>query len=367
MTIELKFLLFILISFALTFAVSPIFISLLFRFNIRRISKSDLDDKLPERTLKFGTPVMGGALITFSVLTLSLIFLRSWTMFIPFSLILIFGSLFGAIDEFINTIGRKGFSFAVRESIDAVVIKSAIAWKIYKFLLIPWESFKEMFRVMGSTQRGLKTHNKFLMQMCVALIGALWLYFKLGYATAWLPFFGEIYIGVFYVPLVLFLALGFANAFGVTDGMDGLSAGLHTIAFLAYGILAISLGFPLLAYFCAFIVGGELAFLYFNIHPARVEMSDVGTLPLGMLFVFIASVMKREVTLPLIGGIFAIEILSSFIQQWSAKLRHGKRVFLLAPIHHHFEKMGWHETKVTMRFWLACAVFSILGLVVGLL
>lgn len=367
MIMESKFLIFILLSFVLTFALSPIFISLLFRFNIRRISKSDLDDKLPERTLKFGTPVMGGALITFSALALSFLFLRSWTMFIPFSLILIIGSIFGAFDEFINTIGRKGFSFAVRESIDAVVIKSALAWKIYKVLLIPWDSFKEIFRVMGSTQRGLKTHTKFLMQLGIALIGTLWLYVDLGYQTIWLPLFGEVYVGLLYVPIVLFLALGFANAFGVTDGMDGLSAGLHSITFLAYGVLAIVLGYPLLAYFCAFIVGGELAFLYFNIHPARVEMSDVGTLPLGMLFVFIASVMKREATLPIIGAVFAIEILSSFTQQWSAKLRHGKRVFLLAPIHHHFEKMGWHETKVTMRFWLACAIFSIIGLVVGLL
>lgn len=364
---EIKFLLTILFSFVLTFILAPVFIGFLYKFNIRRISKLDLDDKLPDRALKFGTPVMGGALIIISALIVLILFLNKWEFFIPFSLILIFGGIFGAIDEFINTIGRKGFSFAVRESVDAVVSKNSVVWAIYKVCLIPWDLFKEAFRVMGSTQRGFKTHEKFLLQSLIAFIGGYVLYFKLNYSSIWLPFMGELNLGIFYLFFVMFLALGFANAFGVTDGMDGLSAGLHSISFLAYGVLALILGQPELAVFCAALVGAELAFLYFNIHPARVEMSDVGTLPLGMLFVFIAAALKREITLPLIGFIFVIEILSSFIQQWSAKLRNGKRVFLLAPIHHHFEKLGWPETKVTMRFWLFATLFAFLGLVVALL
>jgi UDP-N-acetylmuramyl pentapeptide phosphotransferase/UDP-N-acetylglucosamine-1-phosphate transferase len=114
------------------------------------------------------------------------------------------------------------------------------------------------------------------------------------------------------------------------------------------------------------IVGAEMAFLYFNIYPARLEMSDVGTLPLGILFVFIAVLLNREVSLLLIGGVFMIEILSSFLQVWSVKLR-KKRILLVAPIHHHFEKLGWHETKVTSRFWLLNALLVIAGLAVSLL
>lgn len=365
--IEIKFLLFILLGFIFAFVLAPLLISFLYKFNIRRISKADLDAKLPGRAIKFGTPIMGGALITFTVLVLSVLFLRSWNLFIPFSLILILGSIFGAIDEYINTIGRKGFSFAIRESVDAVVSTHAFLWSIYKVMLIPWDIFKEMFRIMGSTQRGLKTHEKFLMQFFVAFIGGLWLYKNLGLNTLWFPFVGDIYIGLFYLPFIIFLALWYGNAFGVTDGMDGLSAGLHSISFFSYGVLAIILNEPSLALFCALIVGSELAFLYFNIHPARFEMSDVGTLPLGIIFVFISALLKREVTLLFIGGVFAIEILSSFVQQWSARLRHGKTVFLLAPIHHHFEKLGWHETKVTMRFWLFNGVLSIVGLLIALL
>jgi phospho-N-acetylmuramoyl-pentapeptide-transferase len=109
-----------------------------------------------------------------------------------------------------------------------------------------------------------------------------------------------------------------------------------------------------------------MAFLYFNIYPARLEMSDVGTLPLGILFVFIAVLLNREVSLLLIGGVFMIEILSSFLQVWSVKLR-KKRILLVAPIHHHFEKLGWHETKVTSRFWLLNALLVIAGLAVSLL
>lgn len=363
---ELKFLVTILFSFALAFIIAPFFIGFLYKFNIRRISKPDLDDKLPDRALKLGTPIMGGALITGTVLFITAVLLRSWQMALPFSLILILGSLFGAIDEFINTIGRKGFSFAVRDAIDATISKNKMLWEIYKLMLVPWDLFKEVFRMMGSGQRGLKTHDKFLMQSLVAFVGAYWLYFVLGYSSVWIPLVGEVFIGWLFLPLIMFLALWYANAFGVTDGMDGLSAGLHAISFLGYGVLALIMGQYQLALFCAAIVGAELAFLYFNIHPARMEMSDVGTLPLGILFVYISVLLNREVTLLLIGGVFLIELLSSFIQVWSVKLR-KKRVFLIAPIHHHFEKMGWHETKVTSRFWLFNSLLVILGLAVALL
>ncbi|OGC50233.1 hypothetical protein A2716_03425 [candidate division WWE3 bacterium RIFCSPHIGHO2_01_FULL_40_23] len=364
---ELKFLIILLTSFILCFLLAPLFIGFLYKFNIRRISKADLDNNLPERAMKFGTPIMGGALITFTVFVISVLFFRNWDLLIPFSFILVVGSIFGAVDEFINTIGRKGFSFAVREKVDAVVSKNVLLWKIYKLALIPWDLFKEVFRIMGSTQRGLKTHEKFLMQVVPALAGVLWLYFKSNLHVFWFPFIGDVNIGVLYIPFIIFLCLWFANAFGVTDGMDGLSAGLHSVSFLALGILSLIFGRYELALFCASVVGAELAFLYFNIYPARVEMSDVGTLPLGILFVLTASYLKREFALLFIGGIFIAEIGSSFIQQWSAKLRGGKRVFLLAPIHHHFEKLGWHETKVTMRFWLVNSILSVVGLIIALL
>ncbi len=363
---ELKFLLIILISFCVAFLISPFFIGFLYKFNIRRISKPDLEDKLPDRAVKFGTPIMGGALITGTVLLISSIFIRNWSMFVPFSLILIVGSVFGAIDEFINTIGRKGFSFAVRDAVDKVVVNHKVIWVLYRAALVPWDAFKEVFRMMGSGQRGLKSHDKFLMQLLTVSIGAYWIYFKLGYRALWLPFVGELYLGWFFLPLIVFLALWFANAFGITDGMDGLSAGLHTISFLGYGALALMMGQYQLAFFCAAVVGAELAFLYFNIYPARLEMSDVGTLPLGIIFVFVAVLLNREVSLLLIGGVFMIEILSSFFQVWSVKLR-KKRILLVAPIHHHFEKLGWHETKVTSRFWLLNALLVIAGLSVCLL
>ncbi|MEK7595193.1 MAG: hypothetical protein AAB443_01175 [Patescibacteria group bacterium] len=367
MFVELKFLLILLFSFVITFGLSPLLITLLFKFNIRRTNKVDLEAFLPDRSVKFGKPIMGGIVIIICLVLVLFLFLSKSNFFFPFLLILILGAFFGAVDEFINTIGRKGVSFAIRETVDSFVSKNLLFWKIYKTLLIPWDLFKEMMRVMGSTQRGLKTHDKFMMQTVVALIGCFWVYFILGRQAFWFPFLGDVNGGVLYFVLLLFLALVFANAFGVTDGMDGLSAGLHSISFLAYGCLALLTGNYDLAYFCAAIVGSELAFLYFNIHPARFEMSDVGTLPLGMLFVFIAAALQKELSMFFIGGIFLIEILSSFIQQWSAKLRHGKRVFLLAPIHHHFEKKGWPETKVTMRFWLFSSIFAVIGLVISLI
>ncbi|MBI4091342.1 hypothetical protein HY419_01155, partial [candidate division WWE3 bacterium] len=202
---ELKFVLTILLSFVFCFLLAPFFISFLFKFKIRRISKTDLEDKLPGRAVKFGTPVMGGALITLTVLFFAFVFLNKWEMFVPFALILIFGSIVGAVDEFINTIGRKGFSFAVRESVDEVVSKNRFFWKIYTLALVPWELFKEVFRIMGSSQRGLKTHQKFLLQVMVASVGIYWLYFRLGYSQLWLPLFGTISLGFAYIFVLLFL------------------------------------------------------------------------------------------------------------------------------------------------------------------
>ena len=220
--------------------------------------------------------------------------------------------------------------------------------------------------MLGSNQKGFASHHKLLSHVVVASIAISFLLFNAHETTFNLAGLIDVPLGFLYYPVILFFMLFFSSAFGVTDGMDGLSAGLHSVSFFFLGLVAIALGYTEVAYLSFMVVGAELAFLYFNINPARMEMSDVGTVPLGMLFFFLAVLMSIEFGIFIIGFIYVIEILSSVLQVLSVKYRNGKRILLVAPIHHHFEKQGWPETKVTMRFWLVNVIVGLLGVLIAL-
>lgn len=361
----IRFLVFILGSFLLAFLWAPFLIGFLYRFNVRRQAKEELDERIENHAQKTGTPVMGGLLVVVTVLVLNSIFNRSPE--VNFLLLVLgVGAILGGIDDLFDIFGHAGVSAAVRRGVTPIVTLSGFTWSVYNFLLFPWNAFKEAFRAMGSYRGGFKAHEKFLLQCALAGFSGWWVYTRLGQHLFWLPLLGKFDIGIVYPFLTALLMIIYANAFSITDGLDGLSGGTHALSFLAIGVVALALGKPELAWFCAILVGAELAFLYFNIFPARIEMSDVGTLPLGMVFALLSVLLDRELALPIIGGVFTLEILSSFIQVWSVKLR-GKRVFKIAPIHHHFEALDWPETKVTMRMWLAGAVLAVLGILIALL
>ncbi|TXI34443.1 MAG: hypothetical protein E6Q58_01585 [Niabella sp.] len=357
-----------LVSFLFTLAISIPFIKFLYRFNIRRVSKAELDAILPGRQIKFGTPIMGGTIILLSILLFSYVYLRDWEFFPAILSICIIGGILGAIDEYTNTLGRTFRAVRISRSIDGIYsffnFKQTFLQRAKKIILKPWAMFESVLRMLGSEQKGMKSHYKLLTHMLLAVIVA-YFYAVANPSTEFFIFsFISIDLGYLYYVVLIALLLFIANGFGITDGMDGLSAGLHTVSFGFYGIFALMVGYTEVGILCFIIAGAELAFLYFNINPARFEMSDVGTLPLGMLLVLIAFILKVEFSLLFVGGIYIIEILSTIIQVASVKLRNGKRVFLVAPIHHHFEKLGWPETKVTMRFWVINIVLAMVGLFV---
>jgi len=163
----------------------------------------------------------------------------------------------------------------------------------------------------------------------------------------------------------MFVLIGTANAVNVTDGLDGLAAGLLIIAFVSFGILAYIEQLYVLAGFCGIVVAAIAAFLWNNVPPALFFMGDTGSLALGGALAVIAMMINQVLVLPLIGAIFVIEALSVIIQLTSKKFRNGKKVFLSAPIHHHFEALEWGESKVTMRFWIVGAFCAFLGVIVG--
>ncbi|MEK7563394.1 MAG: phospho-N-acetylmuramoyl-pentapeptide-transferase, partial [Patescibacteria group bacterium] len=179
------------------------------------------------------------------------------------------------------------------------------------------------------------------------------------------PFYGDLFIGAWYVPVFIFVLVGTANAVNFTDGLDGLAGGLLVIAFGAFGILAYIEGLTVLAAFCAVCVGAVAAFLWHNVPPAMFFMGDTGSLALGGTLAVMAMMIDQVLVLPFIGFVFVLEMLSVIIQLTSKKLRGGKKVFRAAPLHHHFEALEWGESKVTMRLWIVGAFSAVVGLIIG--
>lgn len=217
-----------------------------------------------------------------------------------------------------------------------------------------------------SSNRGLRIKPKFLWLTLFGLLGGLWFHFKLGYDLIHIPGIGNVTIGAWYILLFVFIIVASANAVNITDGLDGLAGGLIVISFLALGIIAYIQGLLLLTAFCALIVGATLAFLWFNIPPALFYMGDTGALALGATMGVIAMLTNSVIILPFVAFIFVVETLSSILQlAW--KKWFGKKLFIIAPLHHHFESLGWTESKVVMRFWIVGAFMAVLGVILEFL
>jgi phospho-N-acetylmuramoyl-pentapeptide-transferase len=232
-------------------------------------------------------------------------------------------------------------------------------------------------RSLGLTGRG-KLVPQFLMAFAVAFAIEQWAGHGAISTSITVPFLKRVLpdLGVLYIPFVALVVVGSSNAVNLTDGLDGLATGAVGIAAGTYAVLAYVTGNAVaarylqipfipqsgeLAVFCGALVGAALGFLWFNCHPADVFMGDVGALPLGAAIASVAVMTKQEVLLAIVGGLFVIEALSVIIQVASFKTT-GKRVFKMAPLHHHFELLGWAESRVIIRFWILAILFAVLGL-----
>ena len=222
-------------------------------------------------------------------------------------------------------------------------------------------------RGTGKGVAGLPSRMKLLLTSFVALIGGWFFYYKLDVTSINIPFYGDLAIGWLVIPLFVLVVVSTANAVNISDGLDGLAGGLATSAFAAYAVIALLQGRFGVAAFCMTIVGTLLSYTWFNIYPARFFMGDVGSFSLGTALGVVAMITDTILLLPLIGLVFVAEAGSVILQVASKKLRGGKKIFKIAPIHHHFEASGWEETKVTMRFWVIGQVVGVLGLMLFLL
>ncbi len=241
--------------------------------------------------------------------------------------------------------------------------------------------YDDYLKVIKKNPKGLRPCKKFGAQIAIAVIISIILYINPEdpYKTMLsVPFFKKLLIdlGVFYIPFAIFVIVGSSNAVNLTDGIDGLAIGLVAIALIANGILVYIAGHAGLAkylqvlylkgtgeltVFCGAMLGASLGFLWFNAYPAEVFMGDVGSLSLGGALGALAVITKHEIVLAVVGGIFVIETISVILQVASYKLT-GKRIFKMAPIHHHFELLGWKEPKVIVRFWIIGIMLALLSL-----
>jgi len=290
---------------------------------------------------KAGTPTMGGILIWGTVLLFALGF-----YFLP----MIFPS---SLLAHLNFLSRTETLLPL-----GVLVATALIG-----LFDDWLDVKGKGVFGGG---GLKMRHRLIIYTLIALIGALWFYFKLDWTVFSVPFLGNFQIGAWYIPIFIFVIVATSFSVNETDGLDGLAPGTLLIAFAAYGVIAFSLGRYELATFCGVIIGALLAFLWFNIPPARFYLGDTGAMSLGVTLGVIALLTNNSLLLIPIGLIFLIESSSVIIQFLSKRLR-GKKVFLSSPVHQHYQARGWPEAKVVMRFWVVAAMGTMIGLIIFLL
>lgn len=278
---------------------------------------------------KAGTPTMGGIMVTLTVVVMTLVFntVGRLSMLLPI-FVLVSATALGAIDDGMSLVGgRKSGGMSARVKFGWLLLVSVTAAFVLH-LPDPW---------------GLGLHHMYI------------------------PFFGRFDIGWFYLPIAAFAIIGMANAVNLTDGLDSLAAGTAAIAFVAYGIIAYRQGQLGVVTFCFIMVGSLMGFLWFNSNPAQVFMGDTGSLAIGASLAVAAFMTGQWLLLPIVGAVFVAETVSVIMQVTYFKLTGGKRIFRMTPLHHHFERLGWSETQVALRFWLVGMMAGLLGVALALL
>jgi phospho-N-acetylmuramoyl-pentapeptide-transferase len=327
------------ISFFLALLSTPILSNFLYKKRLGKNIRSDGSTPLYTKmhAAKAGTPTMGGILV--------------WgtTIFLL--------CLFWVLDRILKISYFHSLNFLTRK--ETLLPLGAFLGASLVGLLDDWLDVKKI----GHNGQGLRFRYKIWLYAAVALIGAWWFYHKLDFTSVHVPFFSTYDLGWLFIPFFVLVVVGTSFAVDLTDGLDGLAGGTLLISFFAYGLIAYTQGKENLAAMIAVVCGSLLAFLWFNVHPARFFMGDTGAMGMGVLLAIVAFLTNSILLLPLIGLIFLIEAFSTVSQIFYKKF-FKKKIFLSAPLHHHLEALGWPETKITMRFWILSAVFGILGVII---
>ncbi len=344
------------LSFVLAVAWTPILTHFLYKYrlgkSIRSAVKAPMFAQLHKK--KAGVPTMGGVLMWGTT------FMVTFMFAIVAGLVFELGLTGGVAEYFsgLNFLSRSQTWLPLFALVTAGLV--GMADDILNVLKI------------GPHGGGIHIRHRLVMYAILAGLGAWWFYFKLGWDTLHIPLLNsllglpDIAMGWWYIPFFILVIVATSFSVNQTDGLDGLAGGTLASAFSAYAVIALIQGREDLAVFCAVIVGTLLAFLWFNIYPARFIMGDTGAMSLGVTLGIVAMLTNSALLLPIIGIVFVLEAVTTVIQLVSKKF-FGRKVFLIAPVHHHFEAKGWPEPKVVMRFWVISWIGAGLGLIVALL
>lgn len=328
------------ISFATALLITPYALNFLRKMNVRKHIRASESAPIFSRLheSKEGTPTMGGIIIWGTVLGIAFVF---W----------FFNVLFDGVFEWFNFVDRAQTFLPIA----ALAIAALLGL------------FDDVLGVLkiGPNGGGLTIPKKLAVYTLLSALGAWWFYSPdvLDWHVIHVPFVGNFDIGIWYVPIFMFIIIASAFSANETDGLDGLFGGVSLFAYGALAVVAFFLGRFDLAAMSAVIVGALLAFLWFNIYPAKFMMGDTGSMSLGITLGVMVMLTNTVLLLPFFFAIPVIESASVIVQVISKKMRRGKKVFLSTPIHHHFEALGWPESQVTMRFWIISVVAAGFGLV----
>ncbi len=325
------------VSFVITILWTPLLTHFLYKYKlgkkIRSQKEAPIYSKLHEK--KSGTPTMGGVLIWLTTLFL-IYFIYFLSQITDIELI-----------DKLNFLSRPQTFLPLAALVAAAII-----------------GFVDDIYDIKSTNGGggLRIRQRLVIYIIIALVGALWFYFKLDWTTIHVPFVGNYDIGPWYIPIFIFIIVATAFSTNEADGLDGLAGGILLAGYVAYGMIALSQGKVELAAFCGVITGALFAFLWFNIPPARFFMGDTGAMSLGVTLGIVAMLTNYALLLPVILFPLVIESGSVIIQILSKSIR-KKKVFKSAPLHHHLEAIGWPESKIVMRFWVVSVVCAVVGVI----
>lgn len=305
-------------SFIITLILGPIIIPLLRKL---KIGQSVRDDGPQTHLKKSGTPTMGGIMILIAlVITITTSGVLNRDMYVLLLSTFGFG-LIGFIDDYIKVVKRRSL--------------------------------------------GLRAYQKLIGQIILAIILAVYQSSTSVLGTKLIvPFLKDQYLdlGPLYIPFIAFVVVATVNSVNLTDGLDGLASGVTLIILSFFGLVALNFGMEIISIFSTTLAGACLGFLIHNAYPAKVFMGDTGSMALGGAVSAIAILLNLPLIIPIVGGIYFVEALSVIIQVTSYKLT-GKRVFLMSPLHHHFEQKGWKETKVVAVFWIVTVILCLIGIV----
>jgi phospho-N-acetylmuramoyl-pentapeptide-transferase len=332
-------------SFLLNFILIVPFINFLYQLKFQRQQQKTKDflnkptpifDRYNKH--KHGTPIGGGILILLTTVFVFSFFILMYSIFKKN----IFSNYPSAASEI------------------TIIIFSFLSFGILGFL----DDFKKIFPIKKGQFFGLRIRHKFIIELILSLIISYLLFSSLKISIIYIPFFGVFDISYFYILFSSFVIMAFANAVNITDGLDGLASGILLFTLVGFWVISRSILDVPTSLFIAAWIGGIMAFLYFNIYPARIFLGDTGSLSFGATFAVIGLILGKAFALPIIGGVFILEIGSSLIQIVGKKYFH-KKILPVAPFHLYLQNKGWEEPKIVMRLWLISIVFVIFGLMIA--